>query len=481
MMTSRFWIVLAITFAACATKQNPAATCTDNGMCSDPAFPYCDVDGSVAGQPGACIAVQCAASSFGTCDGSNALFCDATGEGYEPMPCANGCDPASGCITCTANSESCANNVDTRCDANGTLTMTTCSSGCATSGKGCSIPAPSNNLEIYFDMTATPIDLDLDDGTLNASAGTFTSSDGVTVTTVPVFQAPAPTGGVPINVVVAKSLTLGNITVVGAQAVAFLAIEAVSVTGTVTVGTTAFAPTGCTGGGGGANALGNQPYVTGGGGGGNGTPGAPGGSVTGTAAGTVSGGAGGASGGSQTLVPLVGGCEGGHSPAAIGGGGHGGGAIQLMSRTSISITGAIVVDGGSSQGSSGGGAGGGILVEAPTVAIADGAMLLARGAGGAAANTLPVAPTLDGSSPPGGVCTGPSEYCSDGGNGAPGNRAGLSIVLPANMGLPNPTTYSGGGGGGIGRIRVNTADGTFTPSGSAILVGIQTNGTMLTD
>jgi hypothetical protein len=39
----------------------------------------------------------------------------------------------------------------------------------------------------------------------------------------------------------------------------------------------------------------------------------------------------------------------------------------------------------------------------------------------------------------------------------------------------------GGGGGGLGRIRVNTLDGNFSPAPSAIITGSITNGVMLSN
>jgi hypothetical protein len=60
--------LLATTIAVASlvgcTKQNPAAVC-HNGTCIDPAHPYCDFDGVIDGDPGACIAVTCMPGSVG--------------------------------------------------------------------------------------------------------------------------------------------------------------------------------------------------------------------------------------------------------------------------------------------------------------------------------------------------------------------------------------------------------------------------------
>src|SRR5437868_1470604 len=84
------WIAL-LACVGC-TKPNPAASCA-NGSCSDPAYPYCDIDGAIGGEPGTCIAVTCTPGAVGACEGSNAaLICNSTGDGYDQQPCAIGCD-----------------------------------------------------------------------------------------------------------------------------------------------------------------------------------------------------------------------------------------------------------------------------------------------------------------------------------------------------------------------------------------------------
>jgi hypothetical protein len=45
----RLFLVLAITLAGC-TKDNPRA-CGPGDPCTDPAFPFCDIDGVVGGLP----------------------------------------------------------------------------------------------------------------------------------------------------------------------------------------------------------------------------------------------------------------------------------------------------------------------------------------------------------------------------------------------------------------------------------------------
>ena len=95
----------AMVFAACS-QPNPAYNCAD-GHCSDPSYPYCDSDGAIMGQPGTCIAVTCTPGEFGAChDTSTALVCNASGNGYDELPCTIGCDSGKGCsTTCTKHSQ----------------------------------------------------------------------------------------------------------------------------------------------------------------------------------------------------------------------------------------------------------------------------------------------------------------------------------------------------------------------------------------
>src|SRR5690242_14638562 len=89
-------LVCAFALAACA-KPNPAAHCTDSGTCTDPSFPFCDVDGVIGGEPGTCIAVSCTAGQFAMCDGNNAIVCNANGNNYDTKQCEGICDPMNGC------------------------------------------------------------------------------------------------------------------------------------------------------------------------------------------------------------------------------------------------------------------------------------------------------------------------------------------------------------------------------------------------
>src|SRR4051794_11206231 len=85
------WVLVLTLFVAGCTKPNPAAVCTGEGMCIDPAYPFCDLKGTFGGDPGACIAITCHPGEVASCVGNEALTCDAMGGGYDAITCALGC------------------------------------------------------------------------------------------------------------------------------------------------------------------------------------------------------------------------------------------------------------------------------------------------------------------------------------------------------------------------------------------------------
>jgi len=170
----------------------------------------------------------------------------------------------------------------------------------------------------------------------------------------------------------------------------------------------------------------------------------------------------GASYGSASLIPLLGGSGGGPNGLQLGGGG--GGAVQIVSGTSIEVSALGIIDvagGGGHTG--GGGAGGAILLEAPTVSVFG--TLAANGGGGS-----------DGRVPQRGangtIDATPAKGGSDAGSGATGGDGSAGEVVDGAAGTPD-SAYDrvGSGGGGAGRIRINTttppsmgASATITPS-----------------
>lgn len=87
---------------------NPRS-CLD-GSCTDPLFPYCDVEGFVAEEPQTCITVDCTADTFLGCRDGRAITCNSTGNNYDLVECPRGCNE-NGCIPppadpdCTTNQQ----------------------------------------------------------------------------------------------------------------------------------------------------------------------------------------------------------------------------------------------------------------------------------------------------------------------------------------------------------------------------------------
>lgn len=246
-------------------------------------------------------------------------------------------------------------------------------------------------------------------------------------------------------------------------------------------------------GGGGGSTEDDSPYrEAGGGGGGHGQPGGAGGAAT-SGDGAHAGGSAGAVCGAAELVPLHGGAGGGGAGSynTGGDGGGGGGALQLSAGGTLTIGASAVLraagDGGGVSstsnygGGGGGGAGGTILLEAVEVIVHG--TLAANGGGGGGGRTdyhpwgrycPDNTPTAGGLGPAGTARASGGTEC-DASSGAPdaggGGRGGSRAGMPAHGETGFDGRASGGGGGGVGRIRFNshqdaalTVDGTTSPS-----------------
>jgi hypothetical protein len=114
----------------------------------------------------------------------------------------------------------------------------------------------------------------------------------------------------------------------------------------------------------------------------------------------------------------------------------------------------------------GGGSGGGILLEAPSVRIERGAMLVANGGAGASGDgTAGMEP--GGPVPSyGGTCTAPPTYCTDGGDGGSKLGPGRTAASILTAGLAE--VYTGAGGGAEGHIRINTSNGVYTKASDVL-------------
>lgn len=100
-------IIGVLTGLGACTTPNPRS-CAD-GLCSDPARPFCDVDGALEGTPQVCIPVSCSASEFIACRVDDVIRCNSSGNNYDITECQRGCSEAErGCVSCQSDTD-CAN------------------------------------------------------------------------------------------------------------------------------------------------------------------------------------------------------------------------------------------------------------------------------------------------------------------------------------------------------------------------------------
>lgn len=394
------------------------------------------------------------------------------------VTCDRGCDAAAdGCRLCEPGETTCTNGKVATCDSAGVLVSSTpCPLGCFEDEPRCRDVDPSNGLALYLDMVANPPSLDLENATFDTTTGRLHDlAGGVFVDDIPSFLIAAPPNGVKVRVFVLGSLKVTQLRVQGDSAFAVVAQSDVEIRGRLEVFCgNAFGISGCNAGNGQISST-CEYSSTGAGGGAFGTNGSKGGDITSIA---KPGGTGGIANGNAELVPLRGGCPSGvvtdGVPQNYLNGGAGGGAVQLVSRTRIVVDGIVDVKGWNgdwtdyeitqsqiSYMGTGGGAGGAILLEAPVIMLDVNAHLNALGGNGA-------------------QCLLTDGHCPSAGMGArPGVAATPAANAAACIGDGTPLT-TGGGGGGLGRIRINTADGTYTKASSAVEDGIVSSGIIRT-
>jgi hypothetical protein len=405
------------------------------------------------------------------------------------------------------------------CGASGTVEHTEqCALGCFSEGSRCNEMAPSNGLGPSFDEARQH-------GTITLPAGSVVDTDTGVIAAAGTPIAVASTtvlqpGGPMLRAFLAQSWIVHDVRIRGTLPVAFVSSDEINVQGTIDAsadggenGPGALVCGSAFGGGGDpypghfestpANSGGYPQFlwaVNGFGGGGFGTAGGFGGVEDPQ----VAVGAAGQPNGNAELVPLRGGCEGGGGSVPSVPGplndlpqyrGAGGGAIQLVSGRAVHLvagtfgSGVVHVGGGRGvagvlgtdttpatnpiYGPGGGGSGGGILIEAPSVVLDDGVALLAGGGGGGgygACNPVPdgVDAVPSAAAAAGGACPAGTTPSAAGGDGA---TSGAGVTGG------NATSGSAGsGGGGLGRIRINTADGTYSTGPNSLLRGTTTSG-----
>jgi hypothetical protein len=384
---------------------------------------------------------------------------------------------------CVPGTGMCASGMLQTCNSAGQWSAPSmCTLGCFTDGTRCYDVNPSNGLAAALDDARTQPSYTLMDGAqFNTTTQKVIDGDGspVPIKSVLVHQSGAPD----IVVFEVGSLTASAFTVTGEGAFAIVSNGDVSITGVVSVVFQSFylSPGSVQAGdpcGGVLIATGNKTRMAGTGGGSFSTTGARGGNdspSTGSAPGTPP---------AWGLTPLRGGCPGGFQFDNAGQYGAGGGATQIVSRTTIKITGSGVINmggggasglAGGNGGGAGGGSGGGILLEAPSVVLSGAAAGLAVNGGGGGSNCA-TGQGEDGKPSVavahGGTCTGTK--VTNGGNGASGTTLptqGVDFATGIDGGV------AGGGGGGQGLIHINTFSG-FSKLNGAFISGYETEGSL---
>ncbi|MCW5802271.1 MAG: hypothetical protein KIT31_07780 [Deltaproteobacteria bacterium] len=465
-------LALALCAACYGSEKNPIS-CFDR-ICKNPAQ-YCDFDGSVAGTPGLCLDIECTPGQFETCraDDTSAV-CNAAGDNLEVQTCDLGCDPATGCNTCTPNTVTCDGDILRTCNAAGALANETCTAGCISSPTPhcahiiprylpdvCDTPAPSPELVISSSGT---FDTSLD---LNCNGGIIQQVGGPEICVVHYGTITIEPGS---ELQVVGRDSSGGIT--GGRAIAFVADRDLSVAGILDIAarrgdllnaSTSSGPGGGFTGSGGGVAIDGSARA--GGGAGFRTAGGAGGSTT-TDGGAMNAGA--ASVDPITSAILVGG------PHNSGGGG---GAMTLVAcRGALNVSGVIAAGGGGGigglvlgngiTGGGGGGAGGYVVFQGLKVTVTGEVYANGGGGGGGRVPSGIGASGKDGDR---------SESCAAAatfnmGEGA-GGVGGCLAARPTNGKRPiSAGTSPGGGGGSMGFFQSYTPTidaAVLTPSAAS--------------
>lgn len=401
--------------AGCSEKANQ---CSADSDCKDIAYPFCDVDGQFSasgGEHNVCTIVpsDCPVERCGckpgasACDGDQHTTCSTDGKSEETETCILGCVAAGDrCATFKAS-----NGLDTA----------------MTAALGMPAAVVSQNISIDTDACAPSIPIDA-------------SSQIIAQTSAPGICA-----------FIAGSFDLEGVVATGERALAFVSPGKIVMRGLID-GAARKRFMGSLNDGPGAVLVG-ACVAQGTGGGGNATNGSVGYNF-GTSIPIASPG-----GLAETnFSPLIGGCPGGVITSGAGGGG---GALQIVSMTSIELTATGLLSFGGAGGTAafGGGSGGTIVFEAPQVSVAG--SVAANGGGGSVRDLSCVAEgsdaTPDNTPAPGAInCTSASGHGGAGGTGSH---------------TPEDGSFGGSGGGGaVGRILIRTADGTFSGPGTVFSV-----------
>jgi hypothetical protein len=143
MMKFSLWLILGVAVAAAACTSPSDTFCDTAVQCPNADKPYCDLKGLIGPdkKPNTCIEVKCTVGDFAVCDDRTALTCAASGEGFEPIDCPNGCDKTNGCKACVTGAERCSADGVLVCGASGLETIDhTCPNGCTNATCNACVP-----------------------------------------------------------------------------------------------------------------------------------------------------------------------------------------------------------------------------------------------------------------------------------------------------------------------------------------------------
>lgn len=453
------------------------------------------------------VLVSLFAVLFAACGSVNEEKADAGSDGASMADAAVDAEIDAPPIACTQTT--CTNDTLEVCGSDNMIERSEhCNLGCFDQTR-CNRIDPSNGLASSVDQAEGQTDVTLPDGiTINTDSGTVNGPSGtIAVATSTVTQI----SGLSIRVLVAKSFTVGSVRVRGSLPLALVASSTITIRGILDVsadgGTPGPGASICAVGTGGAsnqgiysrtpaNNSGGYPMyiwtINGSGGGGFGTAGGGGGTV----ASAYTDGAAGPANGTNTLVPLRGGCAG---YATIDSSrGAGGGAIQLVANEEVHLVNAAgnlgIIDAGGGGGAhgmplghvdtsdstpiyppGGGGSGGGVLIETGKLILDGGTAITAGGGGGGGYGACTPSPHGADATPSGtasgGACGANTRPASSGGAGATTGAGDVG----GDCNETN-TGEAGSGGGGLGRIRINTRDGSAMTGVGTILRADRTSG-----
>jgi hypothetical protein len=475
-------VLSGVLFSASLSCTKHVDGCDSNSDCTNPAYPFCDVNGA-----------------YPPSDGTKNICT------IIPPDC-----PVDVC-GCQPGATACGSDQVVTCNADGmSETTTACELGCGSDGISCAMFTPSNGLGPILTQAGSAADFVVPTGaTIDTTACEIAMSSSTILSGSLVAQSSGK-----ICAFAAHDFTIGDVTASGAYPVAFVAANDMTVSGVLDAG----GKTSTAGPGAqpvGSTCDGGEAYETkcnagtvpealicseGAGGGGGATLGGSGGTDTfiSTEAANPGSNYGGAI--AADFSPLMGGCSGGSGSDTVTNntgttilgfvsekGGGGGGAVQLVAGTSIDLVGIVNVGGGGGLGSgsgigsdgstvyyddqgTGGGGGGTVVIETPVLMIGPGGGFAANGGGGGGCGVAGANGTPDTNPAPGGTsgsntCQGVG-YLLSGGAGAAAGVPPTILDYEVRTASETNTDVFGGGGGAIGSVRIATRTGTFPASAS---------------